>query len=273
MCGGVLSPSRTGRLGCRDLMPGRASISVIVPTRDRPALLQDALRSVASQTTLPLEVRIADTSEKPVRDVSTPAGLDVVWCDARGCRSGAARNRAARAARGALLAFLDDDDRWQPDHLAGLVAAFDDPAVAIAYRDAVVLREHIDAAGARCVVARRLLARDWDAEMMRSNDYIAPSAVAIRSERFAALGGFDERFAFSEDWDFVLRAAVATTPVRVPGATVEVRLRDHGNASANFGATRRACLALLAQRHRLPALEPRTFWEVAEVVARNEAGT
>jgi len=49
--------------------------------------------------------------------------------------------------------------------------------------------------------------------------------------------------------------------------TVEVRMREQGNASADFGPERLDCLRRLAERHDLPRLEPRTFWEVAQHVA------
>ena len=115
------------------------------------------------------------------------------------------------------------------------------------------------------------LARDWDAAMMRDNDYLPPSGWGVRRSLFEELGGFDPAFAFSEDWDFVLRAARVTQPRRVPGVTVEVRMRASGNASADFGERRLACLRQLEVRHGLPALEPRTFWEVAQHVASARA--
>ena len=42
------------------------SISVVIVTRDRPALLRDALRGIAAQRLAPLEVRIADDGELPL---------------------------------------------------------------------------------------------------------------------------------------------------------------------------------------------------------------
>ena len=39
------------------------TVTVIVVTRDRPALLADALASIAAQKRAPLEVRIADDGE------------------------------------------------------------------------------------------------------------------------------------------------------------------------------------------------------------------
>ena len=68
-----------------------------------------------------------------------------------------------------------------------------------------------------------------------------------------------------------MRAASLTTPRRVPGVTVEIRMRASGNASADFGPERIECLRRLAARHGLPPIEPKTFWEVAETVA--SAGT
>jgi glycosyltransferase involved in cell wall biosynthesis len=185
----------------------------------------------------------------------------------RAGQAGVARNRAANGARGEALAFLDDDDLWLPRHLEALAATLADPAVALAFGDSAIVRETLGAGGARIEQERRVIARDWDSGLMRHDDFIAPSAWMVRRALFERLGGFDESFRFSEDWDFLLRAAALTTPRRVAGVSVEVRMRETGNASADFGAERMDCLLRLAERHGLPPLEPKTFWEVAEAVA------
>lgn len=244
---------------------------MVIVTRDRPELLADALRSVDAQVPPPLEIRIADDGMPPLADPPTAAGLEVTLIHTGGAGPAAARNAAARGARGEVLAFLDDDDRWRPGHLAGLAAALNDPAVEFAWRDCEVIRERVDAHGNRLALESIAIEHDWDAGMMRDNDYLPPSGWGVRRALFERLGGFDESFARSEDWDFALRAAALTTPRRVPGVTVEVRLREQGNASADFGPECLECLARLAARHGLPRLEPRTFWEVAEIAARAQA--
>jgi len=244
------------------------TVSVVIPTRNRPALLADALASVAAQRPAPLEVRIAADGDPPSDPRTASARLpNTVVVRAGAGHPGAARNRAAAGASGEVLAFLDDDDRWLPGHLEGLLRAFADPGVAVAYRDCVVVRERCQPGGARVDLERREIARDWDAGVMAVNDYVPPSALAVRRTAFEGLGGFDPSFAFSEDWDLLLRAAALRRPVRVPGVTVEVRMREWGNASADAGAERRRCLDRLSARHGLPALEIKTFWDVARDVA------
>jgi hypothetical protein len=246
----------------------RVGVSVVVVTCDRPALLADALISVAAQTVPPLEVRLGDAGAVPVLD-HLPE-LPLLELTARALptlRPGAARNVMTAGARGEVLAFLDDDDRWRPDHLAGLAAAFADPAVGFAWRDSIVARERVHPDGRREVLATRTLARDWDDARMATDDYLPPSSWAVRRDLFEALGGFDEGFAYSEDWDFLLRMRPRTRVQRVPGVGAEIRLREAGNTSATMDAVRIDCLARLAARHGLPPLVPRTFWEVAEVVA------
>lgn len=244
-------------------MPGPApTLSVIVVTRDRPRLVADALASVARQRLAPLEVRVA------VEGAPLPAGaadglLEVAVVESEAGQPGGARNEAAAGARGEVLAFLDDDDLWRPGHLAALAAALADPAVALAYDDCEVVLERVGEDGARAALARRAIARAWDPELMRRDDYVPPSTWGVRRALFERLGGFDAAFRYSEDWDFLLRAARETVPRRVPGIGVEVRLRESGNASADFGAERLACLARLAARHGLETPAPKTFWEVA----------
>lgn len=244
------------------------AISVIVVTRDRPELLRDALDGIAAQRRQPLEVRIADDGERPLPLETLRTGtLELLVIPVGAGLAAAARNQGAAYARGEVLAFHDDDDLWLPDHLAGLADAFADPNVGFAWRDCAVVREAIGADGARRELERRVIARDWDPELMRHDDYLPPSGWGVRRSLFDKLGGFDETFRFSEDWDFVMRAAALTTPRRVPGLTVEVRMRERGNLSSDAGPERRECLRRLSERHGLPALEIKTFWEVAEAVA------
>lgn len=242
-------------------------IAVVIVTCDRAHLLADALHGVARQTPPPREVRIGDDGAVPARVPADLGLLEVAIVPCGDRRSAIARNRTVAGSRAEVLAFLDDDDRWRPGHLAGLAEAFADPAVEFAWRDCVVVREEVGADGVRRDRESLEIARDWDDAMMRDNDYLPPSTWGVRRSLFDRLGGFDETFAFSEDWDFVLRAAAVTRPRRVPGVTVEVRMREQGNASADFGPERLDCLRRLAERHGLPRLEPRTFWEVAQHVA------
>jgi len=240
------------------------AFTVIATTSDRPALLDDALASVARQTLLPLEIRLADTGAQSAR--AHVRGVPLIVLVAPGLSAAQARNLAAEGADGTALAFLDDDDRWLPDHLAGLAAALSRPAARFAFRDCVVVRERIGAQGMREDLERRIIARDWNEALMRTDDYIPPSAWGIERSLLEELGGFDAGFRFSDDWDLLLRARRLTLPVRAPGVTVEVRMRDGGNASADFGPERLADLRRLEARHGLPALVPKTFWEVAETV-------
>jgi glycosyltransferase involved in cell wall biosynthesis len=243
-------------------------VTAVVVTRDRPRLLADALAGVARQSRPPVEVRIGNDGESDIGEALTALGTigtSVIRTGAGG--AAAARNRAARGARGEALAFLDDDDRWLPGHLEGLAAALADRAVEIAFGDCAVVREELGPGGERAELARRVIAHDWDDALMRHDDFIPPSALVVRRPLFERLGGFDESFRCSEDWDFLLRAAALTTPRRVPGVSVEIRMRATGNASADFGAERLECLRRLAARHGLQPIEPKTFWEVAEAVA------
>jgi glycosyltransferase involved in cell wall biosynthesis len=242
-------------------------VSVIVTTCDRPRLLADALASVAAQSPAPLEVRVADDGSVPGDSVAADLPfLQLTWLGLDVGQPAAARNAAAAGARGDVLAFLDDDDRWRAGHLAGLLRAFADPAVGLAWRDAEVIREEVGEDGTRRDLDRRTLAHDWDDALMRSDDYLPPSAIAVRRSLFEAVGGFDTTFRYSEDWDLLLRLAARTTVRRVPGVTAEVRLRESGNASADFNPERLDCLRRLAERHGFATPEPKTFWEVALAV-------
>jgi glycosyltransferase involved in cell wall biosynthesis len=99
--------------------PPSAGVSVIIPSHNRPALLQDALSSVLDQTLPPAEIIVVDDASSP--PVSLPAsrnGIPLKLLRHEQARGGAAaKNTGVQAARGELIAFLDDDDLWAPTYL------------------------------------------------------------------------------------------------------------------------------------------------------------
>ncbi|WP_224370314.1 glycosyltransferase family 2 protein [Hyalangium versicolor] len=93
-----------------------SELSVVIPTRHRPELLQRALASVEAQTRHPDEVLVIDDGDEPL-ELSLREGISRVRNEAPH-GAARARNRGASVARGQYLAFLDDDDTWHPDYLA-----------------------------------------------------------------------------------------------------------------------------------------------------------
>jgi glycosyltransferase involved in cell wall biosynthesis len=108
--------------------PADLTVSVIVPAYNAAAYLDSALASVAGQTRPADEVVVID-------DCSTDAtaAMAEAWSDRlpitlvrnevnRGL--GLARRAGIEASRGRLLALLDSDDVWFPDHLETVLAAY-----------------------------------------------------------------------------------------------------------------------------------------------------
>lgn len=97
---------------------GRPLVSVIVPTRDRPAALGRCLAALGAQSLEDrIEVVVVDDGSRAVDEVArVVAGHPGARLVRRtGTGPAAARNAGVRAARGSLLCFTDDDCEAQPD--------------------------------------------------------------------------------------------------------------------------------------------------------------
>jgi GT2 family glycosyltransferase len=200
---------------------------VIVPTRSAWDAIGEAVSGALGAGGDDLEVVV-------VGDQSEPAGMPpgdrrlrlVVHHGARGFAP--ACNAGARAARGRLLLFLNDDVRLGPGVLAALAAALDRPEVGAAGPDVhsralgrsesgTVLRWQHGVLEAR----QEALAGSSPVEV----PYLGGAALAVRRADFERLGGFDERLApyYWEDVDLSLRLRRAIGPTVVTAATAEHR--------------------------------------------------
>jgi glycosyltransferase involved in cell wall biosynthesis len=114
------------------------TVSVIVPTRNRPALLRKSLDAIASQAEDVQLVVIDDGStpecarenEELTQRAGPKAWATYHHIDSGGATGGGpafARNIGIKLARGRFVAFCDDDDYWlDSGHLADCVRLFDE---------------------------------------------------------------------------------------------------------------------------------------------------
>ncbi len=100
-------------------------ISVVVPTRDRPAALARCLAALARQDAARIQVVVVDDGSADrgalARSLETLPGARLVRSPGRG--PAAARNLGARAADGEVVCFTDDDCAPEPGWARHLAAA------------------------------------------------------------------------------------------------------------------------------------------------------
>jgi GT2 family glycosyltransferase len=157
-------------------------ISVVIPTRDRPARLRAQLDSIAAQ------------------QVATPYEV-IVIDDAEGRGPAAARNTGWRQAGGTLVVFTDDDCRAAPGWLGAYAAAHErDPDAVIQGRTLPDPRE-VD----RQAAFTRSIAVEGPGPWFPTCNIAFPRSLLER------LDGFDESFPFpaGEDTDLGWRAIEA----------------------------------------------------------------
>lgn len=105
-------------------------VSVIIPTHGRTSTLDVAIRSVLAQTYAPLEVIVVDDNPIPSAEATHAAAVVAGLGDPRvryvphGTNRGgaAARNTGLMHSQGSYVAFLDDDDAYEPRKLEASIA-------------------------------------------------------------------------------------------------------------------------------------------------------
>jgi glycosyltransferase involved in cell wall biosynthesis len=225
-------------------------VSVVVPTADRRAVVEECLERVLRQDypadryeVVVVDDGSRDDTAQAVRRLAADRRGPDVRCERRERRGpGAARNAGVAAARGELVCFLDDDALAPAGWLRALVAG---------------ARRHPDAAGLGGPVRPRLEQRPprtcaghelagmsldpgpADAEV----DELWGCNMALRRHA-AAAGGFDERLRVAEDWDWGRRVRAAggrlvlvreagiehrrlASDLRLPGLLVEYYRRGY----------------------------------------------
>jgi hypothetical protein len=204
-------------------------VTVLLATYNRGQYIEEALDSLLGQTRPPDEVLVVDDgSTDDTRQRVQRYGEQVRYLAKRNGGKASALNVGLREATGEWIWCFDDDDIAVPDgleqmlrHLARQRAAdfaYGGQFTGKSGPDGRIVRGHP-------VLPPDLPARDLFGRTLRTIPFLMQSAL-IRRARIHALGGFDERYARSQDYEFVTRLVAACSGVRVGQPIVVWRSHD-----------------------------------------------
>ncbi|MEM8698495.1 MAG: glycosyltransferase, partial [Pseudomonadota bacterium] len=254
-------------------MSGTISVSIVIPSRGRPYLIPGLIQALRYLRYPAFEViLIGEYPEISAYEVPEALREQVHYFPCFEPNISAARNIGIRAARGEVVAFIDDDAVPEPDWLDLLVAPFADKRVGIAagrVRDRDGVRFQFAGARFTHLAEEDALENSGRAQLLPP-DPVHPVAVmgtncAFRRAALTAAGGFDESYHYYlDETDMVLRLVQAGWWTGwVPEAEVHHHSDQNGMRGKNrqprdpfqLGASKAYfCLRHAAEADRDPAI-------------------
>lgn len=232
------------------------SLSVIIPTRDRPALLKRALGSIAAQWRDDMEVIVVDDASAMSCDLSglfPPNGLRTIR-NGRPLGAAMARNAGIEVAQGRWVVFLDDDDDWEQEFVQTVLARLNGLENERAFCWCSIKNIDYDANERPIGERPRLFKAVYPSQQHLSADAATIGAswgFTVNQSCFKDLGGFDSSYHLIEDTELIFRFLAADC---VPVAIAEplVRIHNHGgpnrlSSTARYPERIAECRRLLEQ--------------------------
>ena len=206
--------------------PPSPLVSIVIPTHlSEPPFLAETLASVIGQEWATWEVIVVDDGSPDPdalrRLVSIDSRIGVVSSARGGVAQ--ARNLGFEHARGDLVAFLDHDDIWYPNHLSTAIENLaNNHAAVCSYSAFDVVRgtakEPVRTDHQQGPVTRHTV--------LSGGNRPSITTMVIRRDAMAATGGFNPAFDGADDLDLVYRLVDQGPYVRADVVTVAYRSHD-----------------------------------------------
>lgn len=187
-------------------------VSVVIPTHKRLKTLERAIESVVGQTYKNIELIVVDDNdadsavrgdvERLIRRYSGSAQVCYVQHE-KNKGGAAARNTGIRQAKGAYVAFLDDDDEFLPRKIEAQVARLTKAPKEVA---AVYCKAAFSIGNEKYAETTKVMTGNLQERLLAGGPAIlGGSTLLIRRDALLELGGFDERFDHHQDVEILIR--------------------------------------------------------------------
>jgi len=224
-------------------------ISIIIPTHNRPDLLEEALESVVGQSINNWEVIIVDDASSPPVNkgyIQKKYGPKVNVLRHPQSKGGAlAKNTGIEAAQGKYIAFLDDDDLYAPTYLESAIAILESkPTVSTLFMGVSWFGEMAEWAENDYAQAMEKILDDAKGEYLTDHlllfgDALFPALLkrvpmafqrpVTTKEQLKCIGHYNDTLLW--DCDFALRAALAGTCGLLNSGLYQQRTAGQGYSS------------------------------------------
>ncbi len=211
--------------------------SVLIPTHNCAAYLEQTLTSVLAQDPGPeqMEILVVDdhsTKDDPVTVVDRLASGRVNFIR-QAENVGKSRNyqTGLNASRGQLIHQLHGDDKVGPDFYQSMASCFERfPQAGAFFCESQYIDEHNEITGRTGSEREQSGVLEGWLEKIYIRQRIQTPSVVLRRDVYEQLGGFDQRLSAFEDWEMWVRTAVCCPVGFNANCTAQYRVY-HDNTS------------------------------------------
>lgn len=186
------------------MLKDNIKVSVIIPTFNSGAYLNEAINSVLNQTYSPFEIIVVnDGSTDSTDNILREYLNDIKYLSQENLGPASARNLGIKAAKGEYIAFLDADDIWLPEKIEKQVDIFrKNPATALVYSRFINFDD--ESGNDMGIFPDKVYSGSIFDKLLLKTPILLSTAI-IKSSVLFGVGGFNENLFTAEDTNLYLR--------------------------------------------------------------------
>lgn len=187
-------------------------VAIITRTKNRPLLLERAIKSVEKQNyDNYVHVIFNDGGDRKQLEAllrKYPNDRRVVVHSQKTISYTAALNRAIKSVESDYVAILDDDDSWPVERLEKTIPYLDlSGDVAVVVKMDIIVEEIVGSKIRKISQTLHPESGEGEISLFKQchKNYLSNGVVTYRRSVYAELGGYDESLEVGEDWEFGIR--------------------------------------------------------------------
>ncbi len=218
-------------------------ISVIIPTYNRAAYIEESVESVLSQVSdekFAIEIIVVDDgSTDDTEKILKKFDKKITYIKIpHSGKPAVARNAGLGKAKGELIAFQDSDDIWSKDRLIKQIDYFNDGTVALVHGSTKKISKVGEQLDKSDKIFNGKMAQTDFKDLVQTNS-ISTLSVTVRTKILRDLGGFNESDGLRavEDYELWLRiAATGKKLIYLPDTLAYYRVHEANISNEGFAA-------------------------------------